>query len=109
MATSIPRIFGQSKPVGTVTTTLYIVPGSRQAQVTIFIANQSNSADNFQVALVQAGQTLTTARYVAFDTPLIGNGVFALTGIGLNSQDSIIVRSNFGNLSFTATGVEFSP
>lgn len=109
MATSTPRIFGQSKPIGTVSTILYTVPVNRQAQVTLFISNQSGSADNFQVALVQAGQTLGTARYIAYDTPLIGNGVFALTGIGLNSQDTIHVRSQLGNLSFTATGVEFSP
>jgi hypothetical protein len=109
MATTTPRIFGQSKPLGTVDTALYVVPSNRQAQITIFIANQDGNFDTFQVALVQAGQTLTTARYIAFNTPLMGNGVFALTGIGLNSQDTIFVRSNLGNLSFTATGVEFAP
>ena len=109
MSTTIPKIFGQLKPAGLTTNILYSVPIGKQAQVTIFVTNQGTGNESFRVGLVPNGQTLTTARYVAFDTPLIGNGVFAITGIGLDTQDTIYVRSSLGALSFTATGVEFSP
>lgn len=110
MANTTPKIFGQLRPVNTVSPSLlYTAPLTKQAQVTLFISNQGGAAEFFRIALVPNGQSVSTARYVAFDTPLIGNGVFALTGIGLDSGDSIFVKSSLGNLSFTATGVEFSP
>lgn len=110
MANTTPKIFNQLRPLNTaVPSQLYSVPLQRQAQITLFVANQGNTGEFFRIALVPDGQSLTTARYIAFDTPLIGNGVFAVTGIGLDSGDSIFVKSAIGNLSFTATGIEFSP
>jgi hypothetical protein len=110
MATTTPKIFGQLKPSNVVSPNLlYIAPAGKQAQITIFISNQGSGQDFFRVALVPNGQSITTARYVAYDTPLIGFGVFAVSGIGLDTGDSIFVKSSSGNLSFTATGIEFGP
>lgn len=110
MATSLPKIFGQLKPINVVSPNLlYSAPANKQAQVTIFVSNQSVTQEYFRIALVPNGQPVSAARYIAFDTPLIGYGVFAVTGIGLDTGDSIFVKSQLGNLSFTATGIEFSP
>ena len=109
MTNTSPKIFNQLRPVSVTPVQLYNVPAQRQAQVTLFVANQGGASEFFRIALVPDGQSLTTARYIAFDTPLIGNGIFAVTGIGLDSGDSIFVKSANGNLSFTATGIEFSP
>lgn len=113
MSTTTPKIFGQAKPPASGTgggpetaLTLYTVPPNKQAQVTIFICNQENLFDTFRVAIVQSGAVLSTARYISWDTPIVANGVFSLSGIGLNSGESVRVRSQFGYLSFTATGVE---
>ena len=64
--------------------------------------------DTFRVAIVQSGAPMTEARYISWDTPIIANGVFSFSGIGLNSGESVRVRSQYGGLSFTATGIELS-
>jgi hypothetical protein len=106
MTVTTPKILGQSKPL--VATILYTVPVNTQAQVTIFSANQSTNMDNLTIALIPSGQTLGAARYIAYRTPLIGNGILAMSSIGLNTGDQIYVFSNNGNISFTATGIEFN-
>jgi len=109
MSINTPRIFGQLKPTDTVNPTiLYTVSTNTRAQVTMFVCNQEADIEFFRIALVPFGGTLITARYIAFDSPLAGNGVFSVSGIGLNQGDSIWVKSASGNLSFTATGVQLS-
>lgn len=109
MTVNTPRIFGQLKPTDTVNPTiLYSVATNTRAQVTLFVCNQSADIEFFRIALVPAGGTLITARFIAWDSPLAGNGVFSVSGIGLNQGDSIWVKSNSGNLSFTATGLQLS-
>jgi len=109
MTTNTPRIFGQLKPTDTVDATpLYTVITNTRAQVTVFVCNQDAGVEFFRIALVPAGGTLISARYIAFDSPLAGNGVFSVSGIGLNAGDAIWVKSASGNLSFTATGVQLS-
>lgn len=104
-----PQIFGQIKPSNTSSPTLlYTVPFGVQAQLTIFVCNQGNSFDSFRIALVPNGQTITSARYLAYDTPLINNGVFAVAGIGMGSGDSILVQSGNAGIAFTATGMQYS-
>ena len=109
MTVNTPRIFSQLMPSNIeIPTVLYTVPVNTRAQVTMFVCNQSSDVEFFRIALVPFGGTLIDARYVAFDSPLAGNGVFSMSGIGLSQGDSIHVRSNFGRLSFTATGLQLS-
>jgi hypothetical protein len=109
MSTNTPRIFGQLKPSDTSTAqVLYTVPANTRAQVTVFVCNQNADIEFFRIALVPAGGSLIAARYIAWDSPLAGNGVFSVSGIGLNQGDSIWVKSDQGNLSFTATGIQLT-
>ena len=109
MSMNTPKIFGQLKPTDTVgMSLLYPVPSNTRAQVTLFVCNQSADAEFFSIALVPAGGTLITARYIAFDSILAGNGVFSVSGIGMDQDDAIYVKSLYGNLSFTATGIQLS-
>lgn len=104
-----PKIFNQVKATNpAVTYQLYEVPAGRSAQVTLFVCNQNSAVENVRIALVKSTDTLESARYIAWDTPLVGNGVFSVSGIGLDSLDRIFVKSNLGNLSFTATGIELA-
>lgn len=113
-----PKIFGQLKPTDTVNDNLlYQVPANKQAQVTILVANQSSDAEAFRIALVPSAsltspvpETLQSnpINYIAYDTELIGNGVFAFSSLGLNSGDAIYVKSQNANVSFVATGIEFA-
>jgi hypothetical protein len=109
MTVTTPKIFAQLKPSDTTNVAqLYTVPAGRRAQVTVFVCNQSSSAEAFRIALVPQGGSPSVARFIAWDASLIGNGVFSVTGIGLDSGESLWVKSSFGNLSFTATGIELS-
>lgn len=109
MTVTTPKIFAQLKPSDTSNVTeMYKVPAGKRAQVTVFVCNQANAAEYFRIALVPDGGSPVTARFIAWDTPLIGNGVFSVTGIGLDQGESLWVKSSFANLSFTATGIEMS-
>lgn len=109
MAITTPRIFAQLKPTDTVNETrlLQLNPATH-GQVTLYVCNQGSGAEFFRIALVPANSVLASARYIAYDTPLTGNGVFSVAGIGLSAGDAIWVKSTNGDLSFTATGIEFS-
>lgn len=113
MSVNTPRIFNQLKPPAPLNpsadpTLLYTVSNGTRAQVTMFVCNQSSDIEFFRIALVPAGGTLINARFIAWDSPLASNGIFSVSGIGLNQGDSILVRSSLGNLSFTATGLQLS-
>lgn len=101
-----PKIFGQAKPIANDNTALYTVPLNRRAQVTIFVCNQSGGGENFSIQLRREADLPST--YISYNTVLTANGVFAFSSIGLDSGESIWVRSVGGNVSFTATGMEFS-
>lgn len=102
-----PRIFGQSKPVADIETNLLTVSTGATAQLNLFVANQSSSIDTFSIQLVPNGDSPDESRFIAYDTPLIGNGVFSVSGISLSSGDQVIVKTNGGNCSITATGLQF--
>lgn len=103
-----PKIFGQQKPTLLVNTNLFTVTVGRTAQISIFVANQSNNYDRFTIALVPFNTSQQVENYIAFSTPLSSNGVIAFSGIFLNSGDQVWVSTELGQCSFTATGIEFS-
>jgi hypothetical protein len=102
-----PKIFGQEKPDANINTNLFTVATGHQAQISIFIANQFNDYDRFTIALVPNATSQQPENYLAFATPLSGNGVLAFSGIYLNAGDKVFVSSEGGNCSFTATGIDF--
>lgn len=104
-----PKIFGQQKPDALINTNLFTVGTAHQAQVSIFVANQSGDYDRFTIALVPYSQPQQPENYLAYSTPLSANGVLAFSGIYLNAGDAVYVTSQLGNCSFTATGIDFEP
>lgn len=109
MANTTPRLLGQNKPDATVNTNLFTVTTGNQVQFSLFVCNQGPEIDQFTVALVPAGEPETVNTYIAYKTPLIGHGVFAASGLYLNSGDMVMVESLNGDVSFTATGIEITP
>jgi len=109
MASTTPKILGQSKPDPGIDTNLFTVANGHQAQFSLFACNQSSNVDRFTVSLIPNGGTETNATYIAYNTPLIGNAMFSAAGLYLNSGDQVKVMSNSGNFSFTATGIDIIP
>jgi hypothetical protein len=109
MTTTTPKIFGQVKPVALINTTLLTIAPTATAQLNIFVANQSDSIDRFSIEIIPNGDSPDASRYVAYNTPVIGNGVFAMAGIGLSGGDTVQVLTANGNCSITGTGLQFGP
>lgn len=109
MANTTPRLLGQNKPDAGVNTNLFTVTSGNQVQFSLFVCNQDSEIDRFTVSLVPSGEPETVNTYIAYRTPLIGNGVFAASGLYLNSGDMVMVESELGQVSFTATGIEITP
>ena len=108
MTTTTPRIFGQALPVANVPTNLLTIAGSSQAQLSLFVCNQGASYDYFSIELLPSGDSPDPSRYIAFNTPILANGVFAVAGVSLNSGDSVIVSTVNGHCSITATGMSIT-
>ena len=108
MTTTTPRIFGQAKPVASIQTNLVTVANNAQAQVSLFVCNQDTAIDQFSIELLPSGDSPDPSRYIAFNTPILGNGVFAVAGVSLGSGDSIVVSTVGGNCSITATGLQIT-
>ena len=108
MTTTTPSILGQSFPDMGVDTTLFTVASGQQVQFSLFVCNQNPDMDYFTIALVKSGGQTNPelpSTYIAYATPLIGNGVFSASGLYLNSGDQVRVMSANGGCSFTATGL----
>lgn len=109
MTTTTPSILGQNMPAAGIDTNLFTVTNGTQVQFNIFLCNQSSTQDAFTIALVPNSGTETSATYISFNTPIIGNAVFSIGGLYLNSGDQVRVLSTDGNISFTATGLIVVP
>ena len=108
MSTTIPSIIGQNYPAAGVDTNLFTVPLNQQVQFSIFVCNQSSSYDYFTIALVKSGGQTSPelpSTFIAYNTPLVNNGVFSASGLYLNSGDQVRVMSTNGSCSFNATGI----
>ena len=108
MTTTTPRIFGQSKPVAGIETVLLTVGPSNTAQLNLFVANQGASIDRFSIEIIPNEDSPDPSRFIAYNTPLIGNGVFSVAGIGLSGGDTVVVSTANGNCSITGTGLQFT-
>ena len=107
MTTTTPKIFGQAKPVANVETTLLTTAYTSQAQLSIFVANQSDAIDRFSIEIIPFDTSPDLSRFIAYNTPLLGNGIFAVSSVALNGGDQVIVSTANGDCSFTATGLQF--
>jgi len=99
------RILARSKPAAATPTTLYTVPSATQANVNLFIANQSSSDDAIRVAVTPSGSSLAATDYIFYGKELTGNNTINVTGIALNTGDFMTIYSTTGNTSFVATGI----
>ena len=104
-----PQILGQGIPTAGVDTLIASVPGAATAQMSIFICNQSSVLEQVSIALVPGTQTTPPSdqlyNYIAYNTPIIGNGIFSFSGIFLNTGDTIRMKTINGTASVTVTGV----
>ena len=86
-------------------TTLYTVPADTFAVLTLSICNRNASSASIRVA-VSASATPTNDEFIEFDSQVIGNSVIERTGIVMDANKILVVRSDTINVSAVAYGIE---
>ena len=100
-------ILGNADLSANTDTTVYTVPASKFAVVTVSVSNRSANNRAVRVALAASG-TPTNAEYIEFDSQLIGNGVLERGGIVIDASKNIVCRCDSTDVSVVVYGIETS-
>ena len=92
-----------ANPSANTQSTLYTADGAYIASV--IAANKSANSINVDIAVIPAGETLTTAAYIIDNISIAGGQSFETFKFALNTGDIISVISNSASASFLATGL----
>ena len=88
-------------------TPLYTVPADTFSVVTLSICNRGNAAITVRVAVASAA-TPTNAEFIEYDTEILAKGVLERTGIVMDPNKILVVRTSATNVSAVAMGIETS-
>lgn len=104
------KVLGQINPSATTATTLYTCPANTSAIISsVTIANVSNVAVTYRLAIRPAGATLANQHYIAYDSSLPANDTTILTsGLTLAATDVVTCYASTANVAFGAYGVELT-
>lgn len=86
-------------------TSLYTVPASKTASLTVSLCNRGAAAAKVRLALAAAAAP-TNAEYLEFDVSIPANGVLERSGIIADAGKMIVVRSDVATVSAVAFGFE---
>ncbi len=100
-------ILGTSDLSATTNTTVYTVPTSTFAVVTVSICNRSASTISVRLAASTTGSP-NVAEYLEYGTQILANGVLERSGIVLQAARNIVVYSSAVDVSVVVTGIETS-
>jgi len=107
-------ILGTSNLSATTNTTVYTVPASTFAVVTVSICNRSASTISVRLAasttatLTAGGGAPGSADYLEFGTQILANGVLERSGIVLEAARNIVAYSSAVDVNVVVTGIETS-
>jgi hypothetical protein len=100
-------ILGTSNLSATTNTTVYTVPSSTFAVVTVSICNRSASTISVRLAASTTGSP-GVADYLEYGTQILANGVLERSGIVLEAARNIVAYSSAVDVNVVVTGIETS-
>jgi len=86
-------------------TSLYTVPADTFSVITLSVCNRNASSARIRVA-VASSATPANDEFIEFDSEIVGNGVVERTGIVMDANKILVVRSDTINVSAVAYGIE---
>ena len=91
-------------------TTIYTVPASTFAVVSVNIVNRSSSASAQIRIAIASSATPAVTEYIEYDSALVANGVLERTGIVIDAGKLIVVQTPTATptLSVVVYGIETS-
>jgi hypothetical protein len=96
------------KPSATTNTTVYTCPASTQAQLSLFICNQTTSSDTVRVAIIPSGGTIATTDYLLYDAAITADTPITIDKICLPAGAFIQVYTTNARCSFVPSGIEIT-
>jgi hypothetical protein len=87
-------------------TTIYTVPASTVASVTVRFCNRSSTAIALVRLAISAAATPAAAEYLEYDAVLAPNGVLECTGLVLEATRLVVAYSSVANVTCQVYGWE---
>lgn len=102
------KILGQVNPTTTALTTLYTVPGAKEAFCsTLSICNFGATTATVTIVARQSGAAIDAKQHLLYNVPIVpADSLFLTLGISLYQTDVISVSSNTSSIAFGLFGSE---
>lgn len=102
------KILGQVNPTTTALTTLYTVPGAKEAFCsTLSICNFGATTATVTIVAREAGAAIDAKQHLLYNVPIVpADSLFLTLGISLYQTDVISVSSNTSSIAFGLFGSE---
>jgi hypothetical protein len=98
-------LLGASDLSTTSNVVLYTCPDNTFTVLTVNMVNRNSSEVRLRLAIAEADSP-TDSEWVEYDVLIQGNGVLERTGLVLDAEKRIVVRTNATGVTATAYGIE---